>query len=181
MYGMPARPVSGTTYTGHSHSRLDHASALANRNAKNTPYVTVIDRHLYRRLRPDSPQRRMLRVDAGVDRLTQVLAGRLAAIVPEGFQVEASDGILWYSADHGRFPGQRGERPVRAAAQALSELQDYVDEATHEPWPGKRTPPQAYAEIRDAVLRLWFGEAGAASGVVLGCDPIPLADIGPGG
>jgi hypothetical protein len=52
---MPARPVSGTTYTGHSHSRLDHASALANRNATNTPYVTVIVRYLYRRLRPDSP------------------------------------------------------------------------------------------------------------------------------
>jgi hypothetical protein len=146
----------------------------------------------------------MLRVDVDADRLTQVLAGRLAAIVPEGFQVEASDGMIWYSADHGRFPGQQGdyrtgtsgthvrlnfgvgdqtagERLVRVAAQALSELQDYVDEATHEPWPGERTPPQAYAEIRDAVLRLWFGEAGAAGRVVLGCDPIPLADIEPGG
>ena len=70
---------------------------------------------------------------------------------------------------------------MRVAAQALSELQDYVDEATHEPWPGKRTPPQAYAEIRVAVLRLWSGEAGAASRVVLGCDPIPLAGIGAGG
>jgi hypothetical protein len=54
---MPARPVSGTTYTGHSHSRLDHAPALANRNATNTPYVTVIARYRYRyrRLRPDGP------------------------------------------------------------------------------------------------------------------------------
>jgi hypothetical protein len=74
-----------------------------------------------------------------------------------------------------------GERLARIAAQALSELQDYVDEATHEPWPGERTPPRAYAEIRDAVLRLWFGETGAAGRVVLGCDPIPLADIEPGG
>ena len=30
---MPARRVTGTCYTGHKHSRLDHASALANRNA----------------------------------------------------------------------------------------------------------------------------------------------------
>jgi hypothetical protein len=33
MRGMPARPVTGTSHTGHSHSRLDHASALANQNA----------------------------------------------------------------------------------------------------------------------------------------------------
>jgi|GraSoiStandDraft_2_1057267.scaffolds.fasta_scaffold801819_2 hypothetical protein len=105
---MPARPVSGTTYTGHSHSRVDHASALANRNATNTPFVTVIARHLYRRLRPDSPQRRMLGVHVNADGLTQVLAGRLAAIVPEDFQVEAPDGILWYPADHGRFPASEG-------------------------------------------------------------------------
>lgn len=108
-------------------------------------------------------------MDIDADRLTQVLAGRLAAIVPAGFHVEASDGMLWYSADHGRFPGQRGdyrtgtagthvrlnlgaggqtagERLVRVAAQALSELQDYVDEATHDPWPGARTPPQAHAQ-----------------------------------
>jgi hypothetical protein len=146
----------------------------------------------------------MPRVDVDADRLTQMLAGRLAAIVPEGFQVGAADGMLWYSADHGRFPGQRGdyqtgmsgthvrlnfdvdgrtagERLVSVAAQALSELQDYVDEATHEPWPGERTPPQARAEIRDAALRLWYGEPGAGGRVVLGCDPIPLADIQPGG
>ena len=33
LHGVPARRVTGTSYTGHSHSRLDHASALANRNA----------------------------------------------------------------------------------------------------------------------------------------------------
>jgi len=143
-------------------------------------------------------------VDVDVDRLTRVLAGRLAAIVPEGFYVEASGGMLWYSADHGRFPGQLGdyqagtsgtdvavnfeahgqtaeERVAGVAAQALDELQDYVDEATHEPWPGERTPPRAYAEVRDAVLRLWYGEPGAGGRVVLRCDPIPLAGIQPGG
>jgi hypothetical protein len=149
------------------------------------------------------PRRTMPGVDIDADRLTQVLAARLAAIVPAGFHVEAADGMLWYSADHGRFPGQRGdyrtgtagthvrlnlgagdqaagERLVRVAAQALSELQDYVDEATHDPWPGARTPPQAHAQIRDAVLHLWYGEAGSVGQVVLGCDPIPLAGIQPG-
>ena len=33
LHGMPARRVTRSSYTGHSHSRLDHASALANRNA----------------------------------------------------------------------------------------------------------------------------------------------------
>jgi hypothetical protein len=43
-------------------------------------------------------------IDAG--RLTETLAARLAAIVPDGFHVRAADGMLWYSADQGRFPGQ---------------------------------------------------------------------------
>jgi len=50
----------------------------------------------------------MLGVHVNADGLTQVLAGRLAAIVPEDFQVEAPDGILWYPADHGRFPASEG-------------------------------------------------------------------------
>ena len=40
------------------------------------------------------------------DKLTAVLADRLAAAVPAGFHVSAEDGILRYSADEGRFPGQ---------------------------------------------------------------------------
>jgi hypothetical protein len=114
-------------------------------------------------------------VDVDADRLTQALADRLAAIVPEGFHVEASDGMLWYSADHGRFPGQLedyqtgtsgthvsvnfdvrdqavGERIASVAAQALSELQDYVDEATREPWPGERTPPQAAMAVNSEMM-----------------------------
>jgi hypothetical protein len=105
-------------------------------------------------------------VDVDVDKLTQMLAHRLAAIAPAGFQVAASNGMLRYSAAHGRFPGQAGdyqtgmsgtdvrvnfeahgqsagERVAGVAAQALDELQDYIDEAAHEPWPGERTPPQA--------------------------------------
>jgi hypothetical protein len=45
-------------------------------------------------------------VDVDADLLTETLASRLAAIVPDGFHVRAADGMLWYSADEGRFPGQ---------------------------------------------------------------------------
>lgn len=139
-------------------------------------------------------------MDVDVDSLTQVLAARMAAIVPDGFRVEASDGMLWYSAEDGRFPGQLGDyRPGQAgshvrdnfeahgetaaeriagvAAQALDELQDYVDEATHDPWPGHRTPPPACAEIRGPLLYLWYGEPSASGHVDLECEPIPLASI----
>ena len=74
-----------------------------------------------------------------------------------------------------------GERVAGIAAQALDELRDYVNQATHGPWPGERTPPRAYAEVRDAALRLWYGETGADGRVVLRCGPIPLAGIQPGG
>jgi hypothetical protein len=132
------------------------------------------------------------------DKLTAALADRLAAIVPAGFHVRAGDGLLWYTADSGRFPGQLGDyqageagtyvrasfdargpadedRVAGAAAQALDELQDYVDEASHEPWPGHRTPPQAQALVRDQTLHLWYSDPDGQ--VVLACVPIPLASL----
>lgn len=80
--------------------------------------------------------------------------------------------------DAGRFPGQLSNYQVGAsgtyvrvnleaygettddpaahvARQALDELQDYVDEASHEPWPGTRAPPRPFAEIRGPFLHLW--------------------------
>jgi hypothetical protein len=134
-------------------------------------------------------------VDA--DDLTLMLADRFAAIVPPGFHVTAADGMLWYSADAGKFPGQLGDYRVGAAgtyvrdnlgahgetdadriagvaAQALDELQDFVDEATHDPWPGDRTPPRAQSEVRGSMLHLWYGEPHE---VVLACEPISLAGL----
>ena len=116
--------------------------------------------------------RRIRGVDVDLDKLTLILAGRMAAIVPAGFHVEAADGMLWYTADEGRFPGQLGnyrigrsgtyvrgnfdvhgqtdeDRIAGVAAHALDQLQDYVDEATHDPWPGERAQPRAYAQVRD--------------------------------
>jgi hypothetical protein len=136
-------------------------------------------------------------VSVDVDRFTQALADRLAAIVPAGFHIEAGDGMLWYSADPGRFPGQQNDYHVgrsgtyvrenlggfegddedglvAVAVQALDELEDYVDEATHDPWPGTRRQPRPHAAIRDAALHLWYADG---DGVVLACDPIELAGI----
>ncbi|MGH3205829.1 MAG: hypothetical protein ACRDOA_08295 [Streptosporangiaceae bacterium] len=132
-----------------------------------------------------------------VDELTALLADRLAAIVPAGFHVQAADGMLWYSADEGRFPGQQGDYRVgRAgthvrdnlgaygetdadnltgvAVQALDELQDHISEATHDPWPGARAQPRPYARIRDAMLHLGYGDPDAP---ILACAPIPLAAL----
>jgi hypothetical protein len=51
-------------------------------------------------------QNRNVLVD--IERLTLLLANRMAAIVPDGFRIQAEDGVLWYTADAGRFPGQAG-------------------------------------------------------------------------
>jgi hypothetical protein len=132
-----------------------------------------------------------------VDTLAALLADRLTAIVPPGFHVEAADGMLWYSADQGRFPGQRGDyrvgqagTHVRAnlgvqgdtdadrltglAVQALDELQDYISEATHDPWPGTTAQPRPHAEIRDSMLHLWYGDPASPA---LTCTPIPLRNL----
>jgi hypothetical protein len=135
-----------------------------------------------------------------VDDLTTILADRLAAIVPSGFHVWASDGMLWYSAEAGRFGGQQGDglvgqagtdvrtnyggygqdeadNLVGMAIQALDELQDYIDEAIHDPWPGTRTPPRPRAEVRGSMLHLWYGQRDNDD-VVLACEPTPLGTGG---
>jgi hypothetical protein len=133
-----------------------------------------------------------------LDNLTALLVDRLSAIVPAGFHVAVADGTLWYSADQGRFPGQQGEYDVGmagtyvhanfglhgesdeenivgVAVQALDELQDYISDATHDPWPGMTSQPGPHARISDSCLELWYGDDG---GVILACEPIPLADFG---
>jgi hypothetical protein len=139
-------------------------------------------------------------VDFDADLLTEALAIRLGAIVPDGFHVRAADGVLWYSADAGRFPGQLSnyhvgrsgtyvtgnlasygetaeKRIAGVAAQALDELQDYVDEASHDPWPGMRIPPRSFAVVRGGALHLWYGGPDITSPALLACEPIPLTEI----
>jgi hypothetical protein len=142
-------------------------------------------------------------VEVDADRFAGLLAGRLAAVVPEGFQVTLEGDMLWFRSEEGRFPGQQGDYRVGssgiwpqedlrtclefegageecaadAARRALDALQDYVAEATHDPWPGQRTMPEPHAQVRDSALHLWYG---SADDVVLACEPIPLADLADG-
>lgn len=105
--------------------------------------------------------------------------------------------MLWYAAEPGRFPGQQGlyqvgssgtyflenfylhgeneeGHPVVAVTiQALNELQDFVDEASHDPWPGLRRAPRPNAEIRGSELHLWYEDGDE---VVAACRPIPLVE-----
>ena len=132
-------------------------------------------------------------VDADV--LGRLLEDRLGKVIPPGFQVAYSDdGLLRYTSDPGRLPGHPGtyqagasgtyvrdnvtlwgdtdpERVVGACRQALDELQDYIDEASHAPWPGDRTPPRPFAELRGAEFAWGYG---APDTPVLECEPIPV-------
>jgi len=136
-------------------------------------------------------------VDVDVDLFMRILAGRLAAVAPRGFSVTVRDGLVWYSGVPGQFSGLRGsgasgtyvrsnfpaygatieQRLVGAARQALGELQDFISEATHDPWPGRTAQPWPHAVVRDQVLHLWYGGRDLEADVVLACEPIPLADL----
>ncbi len=125
-------------------------------------------------------------VDA--DRLTEVLAARFDAVTPDGIHVIADDGMLWYSSDfdpgqagsHVRYnlAGAAGESDeadlVGVAVQVLDQLQDFVSEATTDPWPGTGRQPEPHGEIRDHVLHLWYGEP---DDIKLTVPPIDTADI----
>lgn len=120
-----------------------------------------------------------------VDSFAEILAQRLAAIVPDGISVEARDGMLWYFSDQANAGaagtyvrdsfGVHGDSDednlVGIAVQALSEVQDYVSEATTDPWPGRTSQPPPHSEIRDGNLHLWYGDD------VLAAEPIPLAAL----
>lgn len=142
-----------------------------------------------------------MRVVVDTDRLAALLADRLTAIVPDGIRVEADDGMLRFSAEEGQFPGQSGDfrvgrsgsyvrtsfevrtgtvadRLAGACVQVLDDLQDFVSEATHDPWPGRTAQPAPQAQIFQAELRLWYGGRHGRQ-AVLACAPIPLTDLGP--
>jgi hypothetical protein len=141
-----------------------------------------------------------VRVEVDPDRLTALLADRLNAIVPDGIRVEADRGMLRFSAAAERFPGQAGDfRPGRAGShvrtnfeartgtvadrlagtcvQVLDHLQDFVSEATHDPWPGRTAQPEPQAQILQGELRLWYGGRHGRQ-AVLACQPIPLTGLG---
>jgi hypothetical protein len=69
------------------------------------------------------------------------------------------------------------DRLAGIAAQALDDQQDFVDEASHEPWPGTQASPRPFAQVRERMLHLWYGRPDPTSPVVLACEPIPLAQV----
>jgi hypothetical protein len=128
---------------------------------------------------------------------------KLGAVVPHGIYVRAADGMLWYSCG-GRFPSElQSDRPgqsgtfvrdkfeahaenlsdaqsaINVARRALDELQDFVDEATREPWPGTARPPWPFAEVRGDMLHLWYSGSNTGDEPVLACEPIPLTSLHP--
>jgi len=123
-------------------------------------------------------------------RISELLADHLDAVVPDGIRVRAVNGMLWYSADRvGVRSGSAGsyieanlhngdsdeERLARCCEMVLSQLQDFVDEATAEPWPGGLRPPKPRAEVRDGLLRLWWEDE---ENVVVEWQPIDIRDLG---
>jgi hypothetical protein len=122
------------------------------------------------------------------DRLTEVLAQRFDEVTPDGIHVTADDGMLWYSSDFGRgkagsyvrysLAGAAGESDeadlVSTTVIILDQLQDFVSEATTDPWPGTGRQPEPQAEIRDGALHLWYGDPGD---IKLAIAPIDTADL----
>lgn len=47
---------------------------------------------------------------------------------------------------------------VRASELVLNDLQDFVTEATTEPWPGSGGPPRPGTRLTGRFIELWFGD-----------------------
>ena len=128
------------------------------------------------------------------DEFARLLARTFQAVVPPGFHVRADGSMLWFTAHPGvgYFGGTAGSQVVEhffsrwgppliadratvAAEMALDELQDYVDEESTEPWPGRTPsgPARPHAEVRDGKLCMWFGDEGAE---VLTLEPIQIQE-----
>ena len=119
--------------------------------------------------------------------LAVALADRLGTVVPPGVVVREQDaelavlydGVLigvsgaptiLETVEALREPGENLETAARAA---LSGVQDYIAEATTEPWPGTGgSQPNPDARLDGNLLVMWFGPEDAP---VLRLPPIDLA------
>jgi hypothetical protein len=124
----------------------------------------------------------LLRVDAV--QLAHELARRMWDVVPPGIGVTVERDMLWFnSARHSgkagtyacqwlyQGQGEPEQLLAEACRRALDDLQDFVDEATTEPWPGSRTVPYAGTRVEDGKVLLWYGDRDAP---VLLLEPLPL-------
>ncbi len=86
--------------------------------------------------------------------LAQELCDRMNEVVPSGIGVSAEGDRLVFRSGYSsgragsyacewlhRGTGSLSERVREAARLAFSDLQDFVDEETTEPWPGTTSPP----------------------------------------
>ncbi len=119
------------------------------------------------------------------DQLATALAERFAEIAPRGFRIAAGNGMIRYSGDSGGgtadahvrdsigvFGESDDENAIGIGVQALDGLQDFISEATGDPWPGISRQPIPHGEIRDSFLYLWYGDP---DNIVLACAPINMA------
>jgi hypothetical protein len=103
--------------------------------------------------------------------LARELCDRMREVVPSGIGVSTEGDFLVFRS--GRSAGRSGsyacawvqrgtgsmsERVREAARLAFSDLQDFVDEETTEPWPGRTFPPVPSARIDAGNVIVWFGD-----------------------
>jgi|SRR5450759_2519861 len=103
-------------------------------------------------------------------RLALELASRMRDIVPEGVTVTVEGDLLRFgnrgTARAGSYgcqwinggQGSIEDLTVRASELALNDLQDFVTEATTEPWPGSGSPPCPGARLEGRLIELWFAD-----------------------
>jgi len=97
-------------------------------------------------------------------------------VVPSGIVISQENDMLWFNyPERSRIAGTYGcqwlymgqgpERDLllRAITLALGDLQDFIEEAITEPWPGTRATPivRPYSRIEGQVVLLGYREAAA--------------------
>jgi hypothetical protein len=103
--------------------------------------------------------------------LAQELGDRMSEVVPPGIRISVEGDMLVFRSDFGtgragshacnwlsQGAGTLPERVREACQHAFSDLQDFVDEETTDPWPGRRTPPKPFARIENGSVVVWFGD-----------------------
>jgi hypothetical protein len=118
--------------------------------------------------------------------LAQELRDRMKEVVPPGIRISVDGDMLVFRSDFGtgssgsyacqwlqEGTGRLSDRVREACWHAFSDLQDFVDEETTEPWPGLRTPPAPHARIEGNSVIIWFGGSQTPD---LEIRPVPLDD-----
>lgn len=84
--------------------------------------------------------------------------------------------VAWFDLGIVPVPDARKEREmlVGAVLVVLEQVQEFVAEATTEPWPGERSMPPPHASISHGHIHCRYGSAARP---VLTLRPIPLATL----